>query len=90
MTWVSETFLFFKILNNISLAEAKINQVEKDFKESGLDHKMKELRARRFNQQQILEQYSLELAALEYQVSVIKRNAESLEHRCFKRTRLEP
>lgn len=48
------------------------------------------LKAERHEQTLLIEEYELEVAALEYQVSVIKKNAESLENRCFKRTRLEP
>jgi hypothetical protein len=74
----------------ISLADAKLSEAENEFDESNLNENLKNLKAKRHEQKQLIEHYELDIAALEYQVSVIKRNAESLENRCFKRTRLEP
>lgn len=87
-------FLFIKFFNKISHAEAKLNEAEKELEGGRLDDNLKEMRATLFNQQKLLEQYSLELAAQEYQFSVIVRNLKSLDddlsYRCFRRTRLEP
>lgn len=76
--------------NRISLAEARLNEAEKELDVSGLNHNLKHEKAKRHQQLELTERYRLELSALEYQLSVIKMNAESLENRCFKRTRLEP
>lgn len=58
--------------------------------ESQLNQNLHDLRAARHDQNELMDQYRLDLAALEYQLSVIKKNAESLDNRCYKRTRLEP
>lgn len=76
--------------NNISFAEAKLNEAEKELDESHLNHNLNDLKSKRHEQLQLIERYMLDISYLEYQLSVIKMNAESLEHRCFKRTRLEP
>lgn len=79
-----------KFLINISFTEAKINEAEKELDESHLKNHLNDLKARRHEQSKIIEQYKLEVSHLEHQISIIKKNAASLENRCFKRTRLEP
>lgn len=84
---------FSSFLKNISLAEVKLNEAEKELDESPLNQNLRDLKAKRHEQSKLIEQYKLEVSHLEYQLSVIKKNAESLdslENRCFKRTRLEP
>ena len=52
--------------------------------------KIENLKDQLVRQNEIIEQYKVEVAVLEHEIKVIKDNAESLENRCFKRTRLEP
>lgn len=65
-------------------------EAEKELDESQLNQNLHNLRVARHGQNELMEQYRLDLAALEYQLTVIKKNAESLNNRCYKRTRLEP
>ena len=74
----------------IIFLDEKLVKAEKNLEESQLNENLMFLKAERHEQTLLIEEYELEVAALEYQVSVIKKNAESLENRCFKRTRLEP
>lgn len=76
-------------LTNISFAEAQLIEAEKELEESQLNHNLNILKAQRHDQTTLIDRYKLEIAELEYQVAVIKENAESLERKCFKRTRLE-
>lgn len=90
-----KTLVNFKNISNkfyktISLAEATLNEAEKELDKSHLNHNLKDLKAKRHEQSNLIEQYKLEVSHLEHQLSVIKKNAASLENRCFKRTRLEP
>lgn len=65
-------------------------QAEQELDKSGLDGKILELKAAQHNRQMLIKQYLEDIAELEYQISVIKKNEESLEDKCFRRTRLEP
>lgn len=73
-----------------SLVDAKLNEAETELKESGLEQSLKNLRGKRLKQRTTIDQYEVEMSMLEYQLSVIKMNANALESRCFKRSRLEP
>lgn len=85
----NDTFLAIFSLQT-SIPERKVTEAETLMKESRLEQNLKNLRGKRLKQTTKLEQYRLEISMLEYQLSVIKMNSESLERRCFKRTRLEP
>lgn len=90
MRWVSGR-KFQKLFNeSTNFPDEKLSKVERELEESQLNEKLRILRAKRQEQKLVIEQYELEISALEYQVSVIKRNADSLDKRCYKRTRLEP
>jgi len=85
-------FLFttFLIIINLFIPETKITEVENDLNESKLLQKYENMKAQRQQQEEIIENYKVQIAFLEHEVKTIKENAESLENRCFKRTRLEP
>lgn len=52
--------------------------------------KIKNLKEQREEQDQLIEQYKVEIASLEHEVAIIKENAKSLTEECVKRTKLEP
>jgi cell division protein FtsB len=58
--------------------------------ETELIQKITALKAQRQEQDDLIAKYKIEIAFLEHQASIIKENAELLEDKCFKRTRLEP
>lgn len=67
-----------------------LNEAEQELEATKLDGRIRLLQNMKSHQNNLIQNYEIEISALEYQVSVIKNNAESLEHKCFKRTRLEP
>lgn len=52
--------------------------------------KIKKLKEQREEQDQLIEQYKVEIASLEHEVAIIRENAKSLTEECVKRTKLEP
>lgn len=52
--------------------------------------KINNLKEQRDEQDQLIEQYKVEIASLEHEVAIIRENAESLTEDCVKRTKLEP
>jgi hypothetical protein len=73
--------------------ERQINEAERLYDESKIDQKIRDFKAKRHNQEFLMENYKQQIAEMEYQLSVIKRNAESLQkenQKCFRRIGLEP
>ncbi|CAG9800447.1 unnamed protein product [Chironomus riparius] len=77
-------------LKQLEEFETKITEIEGDLNESKLAQKYEDMKAQRQQQEETIENYKVHIAFLEHEVKTIKENAESLENRCFKRTRLEP
>lgn len=65
-------------------------KAEQELDENGLDGKILKLKAEKHNRSMQIKRYNEDIAELEYQMSVLKKNADSLEDKCFRRTRLEP
>ena len=88
--YVATSFCTQLITSNLLFSETKITEIEGDLNESKLAQKYEYIKAQRQQQDEIIENYKVQIAFLEHEVKTIKENAESLENRCFKRTRLEP
>lgn len=65
-------------------------KAEQELAATKLDERIRVLQNMKSHQNKLIQNYEIEISALEYQVFVIKGNAASLQHKCFKRTRLEP
>lgn len=65
-------------------------KAEQELAATKLDERIRILQNMKSHQNNLIQNYEIEISELEYQVTVIKDNAASLQHKCFKRTRLEP
>ncbi|KAG5678166.1 hypothetical protein PVAND_007859 [Polypedilum vanderplanki] len=76
-----------KSLNEL---EGKLDDIDYEIEDTKLIEKINKLKAQQQEQNDMIAKYKMEIAVLEHQIKEIKANADSLEEKCFKRTRLEP
>lgn len=68
----------------------KLNEAEDELEATQLRLKVKDLKEQREKQNELIENYKVQIALLEHEITVIRENVESLSDRCLKRTKLEP